>query len=364
MNLNDQLDEEWMNFNENGNFELNNKSSNNKLMNDIKCSDIYISTKTKIGYLNLTSIDLNDLFWKLPILDYHIPKNGILKKSFKINCNSKEEVVELENKIKSNVNVKETIITQIDNMHNKRHKFKDIRKIDMGLCKSDLLSCRKKKKGAFYNCFAIIMRIMFKNVFKEVHIKIFNTGKLEIPGIQDDQLLYNALDELIKILKNIINKDNIYYKKDKIENVLINSNFNCGYFIDRTKLYNLLKYEYKIHSLYDPCSYPGIQCKFYYNKSNHKNNGICCCSNKCYNISKKDKKLIKDACIEISFMIFRTGSVLIVGHCDVDTLMIVYNYLKNILTKEYLNIYQPGIFEKKIKNKVNKIRKKTILFTA
>ena len=145
---------------------------------------------------------------------------------------------------------------------------------------------------------------------------------------------------------------------------MINSNFNCGYFIDRTKLYNLLKYEYKIHSLYDPCSYPGIQCKFYYNKSNHKNNGICCCSNKCYNISKKDKKLIKDACIEISFMIFRTGSVLIVGHCDVDTLMIVYNYLKNILTKEYLNIYQPGIFEKKIKNKVNKIRKKTILFTA
>ena len=109
----------------------------------------------------------------------------------------------------------------------------------MGLCKSDLLSCRKKKKGAFYNCFAIIMRIMFKNVFKEVHIKIFNTGKLEIPGIQDDNLLYNALDELIKILKNIMNKDDIYYKKDKIENVLINSNFNCGYFIDRTKLYNV-----------------------------------------------------------------------------------------------------------------------------
>ena len=93
---------------------------------------------------------------------------------------------------------------------------------------------------------------MFKNVFKEVHIKIFNTGKLEIPGIQDDQLLYNSLDELIIILKNIMNSDNIYYKKDKIENVLINSNFNCGYFIDRTKLYNVLKYDYKIHSLYDP----------------------------------------------------------------------------------------------------------------
>ena len=84
MNLNNELDEEWMNFNENGNFESNKKSNTNELINDIKCSDIYISTKTKIGYLNLTNIDLNDLFWKLPILEYHIPKNGILKKSFKI----------------------------------------------------------------------------------------------------------------------------------------------------------------------------------------------------------------------------------------------------------------------------------------
>ena len=35
----------------------------------------------------------------------------------------------------------------------------------------------KKKKGAFYNCFALIIRIKEKNVYKEVHIKIFNTGK-------------------------------------------------------------------------------------------------------------------------------------------------------------------------------------------
>ena len=362
MNLN-TLDEEWENFNENNMFNDVKKDNNDELKNNVKCSDIYISTKTKIGYLNINNIDLNTLFWKIPLIDYHKPENGILKKSFKINCNTKEEVIALEEKIKENINVKQYIITQIDNIHNKRHKFKDIRKIDMGLCKSDLLCCRKKKKGAFYNCFAIIMRIKFKNIFKEVHIKIFNTGKLEIPGIQDDELLYIALDELIIILKNIIEDDNIYYKKDNIENVLINSNFNCGYFINRSKLYNILKYKYHIHSLYDPCSYPGIQSKFYYNIKNKDNNGICKCQKKCYNVNKKEKKLIKGHCTEISFMIFRTGSVLIVGHCDVDTLMIVYKYLKKLLTIEYFDIYQPGVFEKKNKNKNNKIRKKTILFT-
>ena len=34
-----------------------------------KCSDIYISTQTKIAYLNKT-IDLNEVFWKIPMIEY------------------------------------------------------------------------------------------------------------------------------------------------------------------------------------------------------------------------------------------------------------------------------------------------------
>ena len=33
--------------------------------------------------------------------------------------------------------------------------------------------------------------------------------------------------------------------------------------------------------------------------------------------------------VKISFMIFRTGSVLIVGNCDENILNIIYNYLKD-----------------------------------
>ena len=65
-----------------------------------KCSEIYISTQTKIAYLN-KSINLNDVFWKLPTIIYHQPKNGIIKKSIKINCLNPTEVDELE-KIISN----------------------------------------------------------------------------------------------------------------------------------------------------------------------------------------------------------------------------------------------------------------------
>ena len=47
----------------------------------------------------------------------------------------------------------------------------------------DVINQRKKKKSAFYNCF-VIYRIKINGRFKEIHVKIFNTGKLEIPGFK------------------------------------------------------------------------------------------------------------------------------------------------------------------------------------
>jgi hypothetical protein len=67
-------------------------------------------------------------------------------------------------------------------------------------------------------------------------------------------------------------------------------------------------------------------------------------------------------------MIFRTGSVLIVGKCDENVLMIIYEYLKIILNNEFKNICQKNmnandtaLFKLKDKNKKKKIRKKIII---
>ena len=47
-----------------------------------KCSDIYISTKTRTCELNC-AIDLYNIFWKLNVIKYHTPIEGIIKKSMK-----------------------------------------------------------------------------------------------------------------------------------------------------------------------------------------------------------------------------------------------------------------------------------------
>ena len=129
---------------------------------------------------------------------------------------------------------------------------------------------------------------------------------------------------------------------------MINSNFNCGFYLNREKFYDLLKYKYNIHSSYDPCSYPGIMSKFYYNLNDTEvQDGVF--------------KNFKDY-VTISFMIFRTGSVLIVGKCVEPILKQIYEYLKEIIKNEYDEINQiHSVVEKK--KIVKKIRKKTITIT-
>ena len=116
-----------------------------------------------------------------------------------------------------------------------------------------------------------------------------------------------------------------------------------------------MRYKYNIQAIYDPCSYPGIQCKFYYNKDIGVQTGK--------QITTENKVKYSNI-VEVSFMIFRTGSVLIVGMCDDDVLFEIYNFLKLLLVAEFENVCQ-GILDSStlanVKDKKKKIRKKTII---
>ena len=63
-------------------------------------------------------------------------------------------------------------------------------------------------------------------------------------------------------------------------------------------------------------------------------------------------------------MIFRTGSILIVGKCNEEALYTVYEFLKKLLHDEYNEIKQPGEMVINDKKKQKKIRKKKITVSA
>ena len=376
------IDDEWNNFISSGYDNMSDNDSDNELediMDDSieelisadihhdlnnevpKASNIYISTKTKIAYLSMP-IDLKGIFWHIPVIPYTKPCNGVIKKQIKFNSSCIEELNSIQDKLKNENYFEEHIITSINNPTG-RIKFKDIRKISIGISKKDIMSYRSKKKSAFYNCFVLIFRLKYENEFKEFHVKVFNTGKLEIPGIQNDTIFEMILNQVIETLQPYI-KEKLTYKDNRSETVLINSNFNCGFYINREVLCDILKFKYNIQSIYDPCSYPGIQCKFYFNPDKSIQDGC--------QISEENKNLYKNV-KKISFMIFRTGSVLIVGKCDENVLITIYEFLKNILITEYKSICQKNPVSNnsvndtslgnniKFKNKKKKIRRKTIV---
>ena len=334
------LDEEWLNFlnNQDENIDnLNNENINDNI-NKQKIPDaslLNISTKTKIIYLN-TSIELENIFWKIKLINYIDNNDGVIKKQIKIQTNSINDYNNVQNKIKEydNYFVEQNVLYTTEEHSVRQDNFKDVRKINIGITKKDIISYRSKQKSAFYNCFVIILRIFFQEQFREIHVKIFNTGKMEIPGIHNDDLFEIVKNKILNILQPHF-MDEINFKENSCETVLVNSNFNAGFNINRQNMYNILRNKYNISASFDPCSYPGIQCK--YNISNNKN---------------------------ISFMIFRTGSILIVGKCSDEQLYNTYDFIKELLKDNYYDIYDSYIEEDKNenKNKVKKKKKKIIYF--
>lgn len=328
-----------------------------------ECEDLYISTTTKVLFLN-QSIDIQNIFWKLPIIDYWKPEPGIIKKQIKIVSNNQSELDQYYHNLEGIKYYNEVIIKQIKNQDARRIKFKDERKITIGISKKDIMTCRGKVKNAFYNCFALILRFKIKEEYKEIHVKVFNTGKLEIPGILASDMLVVVKQMLIELLSPYIDTPLEFLEHDIESNVLINSNFNCGFYIDRDKLHNILRSsKYNIESAYDPCSYPGVKCKYYFNTEvgfdTNQQCGKLLYADRTMKMCELDNAT---KYTEISFMIFRTGSCLIVGNCTERILRFVYESIKQILHDEYYNIAVKNM-NNEIKIKKDKVRKKTIRIT-
>jgi hypothetical protein len=379
-----------------------------------ECEKLYISTQTKIFYLNVNYLDVDNIFWKLPIIDYGIPKMGIIKKQMRMIFKSPEEYDLYATKIKEIPYYTEKIIKQINNPNARKIKFKDERKITVGISKKDIMNCHGKEKKAFINCFAMILRMsssIKENQFHEVHVKVFNTGKITIPGIvdNDDNLLEITKKYIMEILQpniqesiHLIPEDEIPMLKKVVRNkkgeippsfeaidgepskdnnmklpknshfeyikqqsgVLINSNFNCGFYIDQMKLMDVLQEKYKLEPTYNKSNYPGVKCKFYLNNDLPLDISV-----QSGRIDDKDKNMkiheLKNDTkyTKITFVIFRTGNNLILGNFSKKILLFIFDFVKNILMSEYENIRTFQDEPSTKKQKKIKPRKKKIYFT-
>lgn len=338
-----------------------------------ECSPLAISTKTKCLYLN-APIPIYDVFWLVPTLPYWKPENGVVKKQTKIICASPEEFEAYQRRLEAMdpAIYEEKVIKFVDNAgyvpseeqtaqdmgepkstapgwtrpllsktaaNRRKLKYKNERKLTIGMCKKDVLNVRRKEKqGAFYNCVAMTLRIKYEGVYYEFHAKIFNTGKIEVPGRMNSEMMELIKQEILRMLSSVIVfPEPLAYVSCK-RGVLINSGFKCGFIVDRDKVHHILKTKYGIETSYDSCSYQGVKSKYYFNHElgfdPAKQTG---------RILEGDASRMKDLNMnkkysEVAFMIFRTGSCIIVGNCSKRVLYFIYEVIRGILAAEFSQI--------------------------
>ena len=356
--------------------------------------DLHFSTRTQSMRVNCP-LDIEHLFWNLPVIDYWKPEEGIVKKEMKQIVESKEDYELYEQRkarlFEDNPQIlfREKVSKHIDNPHARKKKFKDVRKVSIGIIKRDIINSKKRDKNAFSNCFVIYLRFFHDGAFCENHVKVFNTGEMEIPGVHDYEVLETKIQSLLRrfftplihsspvkpalitensnISLNIdlepqIPKEIKFEMNSHLEskNVLINSDFNCGFYVDRKKVCQVVKGEKYGLDAFIVGDYPGVKCKFYF--KNHlpfdyeKQNG---------KLDREDHVLSMKALSKspkytiVTFTLFRTGTCLISGSCSEKMIWFVFHFVCKLLREEYLVIrscYEDPV----VKNKNHKLRKRII----
>lgn len=192
---------------------------------------------------------------------------------------------------------------------------------------------KANKKKVFYNQITIILQI---TPGVKINIKIFNNGAASITGIKDSSLAKQAVNKLCDSLNNITDKDINYQLKD-FDIVLINSDYHIGYEIKRDELHKILINKFKLCSSYEPCIYPGVNSKFFWN-SNNKNGqflGKCMCTKSC---NGKGNGIGNGKCKKITISTFQSGSVIITGARNMEQISDAYNFINKIFKDYYSDL--------------------------
>lgn len=229
-----------------------------------------------------------------------------------------------------------------------KQKAKAQEKIVIGTCSRDELTKRKKSKNIFFNQSTLVVRRQFATsskgepMYKEVNIKLFKNGGIQMTGIPSDTFAQETLAWLAKELSSFSEPVlESAAKPHRYSIQLINSDYQINGNINREKLHEVLINEYNLFSSFESTIYQGCDTKYFYNEAAPKDavEGICPCgTNLC--AGNGDGTAIGQ-CKEITISPFHTGSVIITGARRFEQIEKAYIFINKILTKHCSEVIKP-----------------------
>ena len=122
--------------------------------------------------------------------------------------------------------------------------------------------------------------------------------------------------------------------------VMINSDYEVGFNIDRAKLHQLLKRKYNIYATLES-TYQAVKSYYFFNDKTPDQRGVCKCEVPCFVMKEQNKdRDIELPCAQVTIAVFRTGSVIITGGSKIEQTREAYDFINQVIKDNYKIIYQ------------------------
>lgn len=275
--------------------------------------------------------------------------------------NIKDNKIKMASYTKSNLRISTMVITahwgtqiNLDNLFNSlKNVIIPIWYPDEGILKfehknmvlgaghKDIFTNRKITSKSFYNQSTLVLRRKVnENDWKEVNVKLFANGGIQMTGVTSKDFAREAIEWLLKVIKSLPESPfNDDARIDRFSVQLINTDYALNKFINQDALHKILINEYNLFSMLEKTIYQGVNTKFFYNSKSPKS-GVCNCEKICKGQGSGDGE---GECKRITMSIFRTGRIIITGAREMEQIQAAYNFLNTVFDKHQKTIlYEPN----------------------
>jgi TATA-box binding protein (TBP) (component of TFIID and TFIIIB) len=213
----------------------------------------------------------------------------------------------------------------------------------LGRSYKDIFTHRKISDKAFFNQSTIVVRRKVmeekEDTWKEVNIKLFANGGIQMTGVTSEVFARSALDWLYELIQSL--PESPFTQKVNIHRFsvqLINTDYSVNRFINQDALHKLLINEYNLFSMLEKTIYQGVNTKYFFNTTN-RCPGICSCEKICKGQGTGEGE---GQCKRITMSIFRTGKIIITGARKMEQIETAYAFLNDVIERHQRTVlYHP-----------------------
>jgi len=203
-----------------------------------------------------------------------------------------------------------------------------------GTCFKDIMMKPKGKGTSFFNQTTLIVRREVSPLnWKEINIKLFKNGGVQITGVRTLEMASGALHWLVAFLQRTCTAKPVFAKTPRIhdeQTQLINTDFSIGAKLRRDMLHRTLVETYRLSSSFESAIYQGVKTKYFYNDAKLPGTapGHCACTKLC---NGKGDGATLGACKKITISSFQTGNVIVTGGRTMEQTNEAYEFIKRVL---------------------------------